>query len=367
MQVEKRIDSRNFDFVLPVHVDIDQINEVNKTCKYISGNVNPEIYTKNTNNKITKIIGGDYNYEIVNEHSNENGEEVIKKKVIIGNGSSSIVCTTLIGPTANNLMFSKGIELTQLNIRIKNMQGYRNEREKIFEEIVVKNFEQVIDHGLYKFQQFNIKVQILQETSYILSSIINSITLNFICNNISMNYVINSVNIGIVDKEKYINFLEKKYAVSSLLPEAAIKLQNQVNISKLCSDTNYDNTSTNQEADEKNDKPMYEHERTYHSLKNSLFYEHDNNRYIPKIILDPLDKEIELYCSSAFCFIIAPDFNKILSNILIKSNIGISNDIFKISKSYACKFSHLLHEHVRKSFNEHLARLETTLSSNYFF
>lgn len=43
MQVEKRIDSRNFDFVLPVHVDIDQINEVNKTCKYISGNINPEI------------------------------------------------------------------------------------------------------------------------------------------------------------------------------------------------------------------------------------------------------------------------------------------------------------------------------------
>ncbi|CRG98606.1 conserved Plasmodium protein, unknown function [Plasmodium relictum] len=324
MEIEKRSDNRSFDSILPIHIDIDQINEENKTCKYISGNINYEIYNKNTNNKLIKIIGGDYNYEIKGD-----------KKIILGNGSKSLVASTLIGPTQNNLMFSKDIEYAQFNIKIKNINGNRTEREKIFEEIITKNFEQILDHSLYKFQQFYFKVQILHECSYILSSIINSMILICIYNNISLNYVINSINIGIVDKQKYQNFIDKKYSSSNFI---------------------FDKDNNNKENKDE-----------YQQNKDKLFYEYKNSKYIPKVILDPLNEEVELYCSSAFCFIVAPEFHKVLSNILIKNHLGISRELFLLSESYACQVSKFLHQNIKKNYKLHLNKMETYLNNNYFF
>ncbi|CRG98190.1 conserved Plasmodium protein, unknown function [Plasmodium gallinaceum] len=324
MKIEKRSDNRSFDSILPIHIDIDQINEENKTCKYISGNINGVIYNKNTNNKLIKIVGGDYNYEIKDN-----------KKIILGNGSKSLVTTTLIGPTQNNLIFSKDIEYVQFNIRIKNMNGNRTEREKIFEEIITKNFEQIFDHSLYKFQQFYFKVQILHECSYILSSIINSIMINCIYNNISLNYVINSINIGIVDKQKYQNFIDDKYSSSDFILE----------------------------DDDNNNK---ENKNEYQNIRDKLFYEY-KSKYIPKIILDPLNEEIELYCNSAFCFIVAPKFHKVLSNILIKNHLGISRELFLLSESYAYQVSNFLHENIKKNYKLHLNKMETYLNNNYFY
>ncbi|KAI4840702.1 hypothetical protein MKS88_000937 [Plasmodium brasilianum] len=337
MLIEKRIDNRNFDFVLPVHVDIDEINEYNKTCKYISGNINPEVYSKNTNNTISTIIGGEQNYDLVES----------SKKILLGNGMSSIVTSTLIGPVPNNLMFSKGVESVQFNIRIKNIQGCRNEREKMFEELITKMFEQILDNSLYKFQLFNIRIQILCECTFILSSIINSVMLNFIHNNISLNYVIAAVNIGIVDQAKYKAYIEERRSLS-------IHILDQV--------------SSEREVVHKwkEDDVRNEWEAAYELHKHKLFYEQRDGRYIPQIIVDPLNSEIDLYCSSAFCFIIAPEFHKVISNILIKQYLGISRGLFNLSKSYACQASKLLHENIRKNFTAHLKKIETSLHSNYF-
>ncbi|SBT40787.1 conserved Plasmodium protein, unknown function [Plasmodium ovale wallikeri] len=360
MQAVKRIDSRDFDDVLPVHVDIDQINEHNKTCKYICGNVNHEVYNKNTNNKLTKLLGGEYVYAWAtdvcgNKVSGGNvcgsnvgggsgdGSKICdkEKRVLLGNGSSSVVACTLIGPVLNNLMFSKGVESTQFNIRIKNVQGYRNEREKIYEEIVTKNCEQVIDSSVYKFQQFHFKIQILHECSYILPSIVNAIILTFIYNNISLNYVINAVTIGIVDVNMYKSYIEEKESISSI-PFVENEYTNG----------NYV-------------KQGYKDEESFsNELKENFFY-HYNNRCIPKIIIDPLNVEIDTYCSSAFCFIVAPDFNKILSNILIKNSLGVSSEVFHLSKSYACQASKCFHENVKKRYSTHLEQVETCLENNY--
>ncbi|SBS80284.1 conserved Plasmodium protein, unknown function [Plasmodium ovale] len=350
MKTVKRIDSRDFDDMLPVHVDIDQINEQNKTCKYICGNVNHEVYNKNTNNNLTKLLGGDYVYAWATDvcgnkfgDRNPGGSKICDKgkRVLLGNGSSSVVACTLIGPVLNNLMFSKGVESTQFNIRIKNVQGYRNEREKIYEEIVTKNCEQVIDSSVYKFQQFHFKIQILHECSYILPSIINAIILTFIYNNISLNYVINAVSIGIVDVNMYNSYIEEKESISTF-PLGENKY-----------------TNGNYMQDGYKDETSFSNE-----LKEKFFY-HYNNRYIPKIIIDPLNEEIDTYCSSAFCFIVAPDFNKILSNILIKNSLGVSGEVFHLSKSYACQASKCFHENVKRRYSTHLEQVEACLENNY--
>ncbi|GAW79298.1 hypothetical protein, conserved [Plasmodium gonderi] len=355
-----RIDNRHFDYVLPVHVDIDQINEVNKTCIYISGNTNPYVYCKNTSGKLTKILGGSYNYEVTGNDGTSDGDtnkenkikriiksdEICGDKTLLGNGTNSVVATTLIGPILNNQMFSKGIESAQFNIRIKNIQGFRNNREKIFEEIITKNFEKIIDHGSYKYQQFHIRVQILHECSYILSSIINSIILNFIHNNISMNFIVNSINVGIVDKTKFGAYVAE--------------LSHRKNLAH--NRTNDQIASNGPKNEIKNDHVFPNSEL----LTEKLFYCLHNKTYIPKIILDPLDEEVQLYCSSAFCFIIAPDFHKILSNIVIKNSIGISKEVFTLSKSYALQVSKLLHSSIRSSYISHLRQMETCLNTNYF-
>lgn len=112
MKIESRLDFRNFDGILPIHIDIDKINEEKKTCKYISGNVNPDLYNKNTNNKLTKVIGGNYIYDVIKENKNEN-------KILLGNGSSSIVITTLIGPNSNNSIYNKNYEDSLFHIKNK--------------------------------------------------------------------------------------------------------------------------------------------------------------------------------------------------------------------------------------------------------
>ncbi|SOV76299.1 conserved Plasmodium protein, unknown function [Plasmodium reichenowi] len=332
MKIESRLDFRNFDGLLPVHIDIDKINEEKKTCKYISGNVNPDIYNKNTNNKLTKVIGGNYIYDIIKENKNEN-------KVLLGNGSSSIVITTLIGPNSNNSIYNKNYEDSLFHIKIKNIQGYRTEREKTFEQVITKLFEKILDQNLYKFQQFSVRVQILYECSFILSSIINSIILNFIYNNISLNYVINSINIGIVDKEKYEQFIKQKYTSSEYT-----FLENSL---KYHINENTDQYQINKDQ--------------------NLFYTTYNSTYIPKILLDPLDEEIQTYCSSAFCFVIAPDYHKVLSNYLIKNNLGISSDIYNLCKNYACQVSQYIYQQFKKDYKSHLNKIDTYMNNNYFF
>ncbi|CAA9986528.1 conserved Plasmodium protein, unknown function [Plasmodium knowlesi strain H] len=355
-----RIDNRNFDYVLPVHVDVDQISEVNKTCIYISGNVNPYVYSKNTSGKLTKVLGGPYNYQSLASAEEEpelatvkeerrpcstpkggvtTSEQIIADRTLLGNGANSVVTTTLIGPTPNVQMFSKGIESPQLNIRIKNIQGFRDDREKTLEEIVVKNLEQIIDQGMYKFQQFHIRIQIIRESSYVLSSIINSIILNFIYNNISLNFVVNSINVGIVDRSKY---------------GAYVAEQDRVKVGMVSEGPGNVN----------NPRVFSNDEVTTPPYADKLFYA-DQQTYIPKIILDPLDEEVDLYCSSAFCFIVAPEFQKVISNIVIKNSVGMSSELFTLSKWYACEVSRHLHSGIRRSYASHLKRLETCLESNY--
>ncbi|ANQ06192.1 Uncharacterized protein PCOAH_00005180 [Plasmodium coatneyi] len=364
-----RIDNRHFDYVLPVHVDVDQINEVNKTCIYISGNVNPYVYSKNTSGKLTKLLGGAYNYQSEGSTEGETklatikeedrppartpkggvttSEQILADRTLLGNGTNSVVATTLIGPTPNVQMFSRGIESPQLNIRIKNTQGFRDDRERTLEEIVVKNLEQIIDQGMYKFQQFHVRVQILRESSYVLSSIINSVILNLIYNNISLNFVVNSINVGIVDRGKYGTYIEDM---------ARVKAGTVVGDSRGVTPIN-EGVTTKAEV-----PPTAGVTTPPHADK--LFYG-DRQMYIPKIILDPLDEEVDLYCSSAFCFIVAPDFQKVISNIVIKNSIGMSSEVFSLSKWYACEVSRLLHSGIRRSYASHLKRLETCLESNY--
>ncbi|KMZ89078.1 hypothetical protein PVBG_03042 [Plasmodium vivax Brazil I] len=355
-----RVDHRQFDYVLPIHVDVDQINEANKTCIYVSGNVNPHVYCKNTSGRLTKLLGGGYNYQVeaTPQEASQPAEaeerratgtpkggvttsdRILLDKTLLGNGTNSVVATTLIGPTPNTQMFSRGIESPQFNVKIKNTQGFRNDREKTLEEIIIKNFEQIIDQAAYRFQQFHVRVQILRECSYILASIINSIILNFIYNNISMNFVVNSVNIGIVDRGKYGAY------VAELASRSAAR------VAPPSVTTSNPGEATNPEAPA---TPPY---------ADKLFYR-DRQTYIPKIILDPLDEEVDRYCSSAFCFIVAPEFQKVIANIVIKNSIGMSSETFGISKWYACEVSRLLHSGIRRSYASHLRRLETCLASNY--
>ncbi|EUD65193.1 hypothetical protein C922_04322 [Plasmodium inui San Antonio 1] len=370
-----RIDSRHFDYVLPVHVDVDQINEANKTCIYVSGNVNPHMYSKNTSGRLIKLLGGAYNYhseggaeakaqaeaqvkakaeDPAKEERRPDGtlnggvttsEQILADRTLLGNGTNSVVATTLIGPTPNTQMFSRGIESPQFNIRIKNTQGFRDDREKTLEEIIVKNFEQIIDQGMYKFQQFHVRVQILRECTYVLASIINSIILNFIHNNISLNFVVNSVNIGIVDRSKYGTYVAKLSRVRvGIVAEGPGDIANR-------------GVTTNPEVSAAPAVIAPPH-------ADKLFYS-DQQRYIPKIILDPLDEELNLYCSSAFCFIVAPEFQKVISNIVIKNSVGMSSEVFSLSKWYACEVSRLLHSGIRRSYASHLRRVETCLASNY--
>ncbi|VWU48786.1 conserved protein, unknown function [Hepatocystis sp. ex Piliocolobus tephrosceles] len=112
-------------------------------------------------------------------------------------------------------------------------------------------------------------------------------------------------------------------------------------------------------------KPTETNELIYEKHKHTFFYQYDN-LYIPKIILDPLDIEIELYCSSAFCYIVAPSFTKILSNILIKTHTGISKEINDLCKSYACESTKVLHENIKKGYANHLKQVEVFMNANYF-
>ncbi|GAB64783.1 hypothetical protein PCYB_031960, partial [Plasmodium cynomolgi strain B] len=386
-----RIDNRHFDYVLPVHVDVDQINEENKTCIYISGNVNPHVYSKNTSGRLTKLLGGAYNYqsEAASEGGGEPGqvrqvsqagqagqaavkeqcrpggtpkggvttsEQILADRTLLGNGTNSVVATTVIGPTPNTQMFSRGIESPQFNIRIKNTQGFRDDRERTLEEIIVKNLEQIIDQSMYKFQQFHVRVQILRECTYVLPSIINSLILNFIYNNISVNFVVNSINIGIVDKSKYGTYVTELARVSAgkVVESPVGAVANRGVTTHLEVPSSPGGTATNSEvpAAPGVTAPPY---------ADKLFYA-DRQMYIPKIILDPLDEEVDLYCSSAFCFIIAPEFQKVISNIAIKNSIGITSEVFSLSKWYACEVSRLLHSGIRRSYATHLRRLETSLA-----
>ncbi|KJP87022.1 hypothetical protein AK88_03304 [Plasmodium fragile] len=370
-----RIDNRHFDYVLPVHVDVDQINEVNKTCIYVSGNMNPYVYAKNTSGKLTKLLGGAYNYQSAGLSEGEpeeaalreeeekplrvnrsggvtTSEQILADRTLLGNGTNSVVATTLIGPTPNLQMFSRGIESPQFNIRIKNTQGFRDDREKTLEEIIVKNCQQIIDQGMYKFQQFQIRVQILRECAYILSSIINSIILNFIYNNISLNFVVNSVNIGIVDRSKYGAYVAE---LSRVRAGTGRKSPEEVANRGVITNEGMDTHSEVPPANPSVSAPPH---------ADKLFYT-DGEMYIPKIILDPLEEEVDLYCSSAFCFIVAPEFQKVISNIVIKNSIGMSSEVCNLAKWYACEVSRLLHSGVRRTYASHLKRLETCLASNY--
>ncbi|EUD64408.1 hypothetical protein C922_05207 [Plasmodium inui San Antonio 1] len=295
----EQIDSRHFDYVLPFHVDVDQINEANKTCIYVSGNVNPQVYSQTTSGRLIKLLGGAYNYHL---------EREAEAQIRLSGGMAQTVSYPLLGPQPKTQMFSGGIESPQFNIRIEYTQGFRDDREKTMDQIIVRNFEQIIDQGMYKFQQFHVRIEILRECTYVLVSIINSIILNFIHNNISLNFVVNSVNIGIVDRNEYGTYVEElsRLCAGSVAEGPGHVANGGVNINQ---------TSVSATADK-------------------LFYSQPQMN-IPEIILAPLGKELSRYCPSAFCFIVAPEFQKLISNIVLDSSVGMWSEVFSLSRWYS--------------------------------
>lgn len=339
MQIERRLDSRMFDELLPVHVDIDQISPTNRTTLYICGNVNVDLYNKNACGRLMKVIGGDYIFDKSvsrNKMDNKDANAEKKTRLLLGSGKSSIVFTTIKGPIISSHISTKDRENSRITVRIRNTQGNRHEREKMFEEIVSRHLEKVINFGLYKYHQFHFKVQIVEECTYILSAIFNSIFFNLIQCGISLNYVFTAVNIGVVDRDKFINFVNDRYASTNFLSKTDESLKGKM--------TNF--------------------LTAYEKYKNKLFYTCDKDLYIPTVILDPLQEELDLYCSSAFTYIVAPDYNHIIGNIMILSKTGISKNISSVSDTYALQASKYMFRCITETYADSLRPVETYITAN---
>lgn len=339
MQIERRLDNRMFDELLPVHVDIDEINPTNRTILYICGNVNVDLYNKNACGRLRKVIGGDYIFDKSSSKKQLNNKDPNaekKARLLLGSGKSSVVFTTIMGPIISGHISTKDRESSRICVRIKNIQGNRHEREKMFEEIISRHLEKVINFGLYKYHQFHLKVQIVEECTYILSAIFNSIFFNLIQCGISLNYVFTSVNIGVVDREKYMNFVNDRYASTNFLSTTDESLKGE----------------------------MKNFNTTYEKYKSKLFYTCEKDLYIPTVILDPLQEELDLYCSSAFTYIVAPDYNHIIGNIMILSKTGISKTISSVSDTYALQASKYMFRCITETYADYLRPIERYIAAN---
>lgn len=340
IQIERRLDSRMFDELLPVHVDIDEISPTNRTVFYICGNVNVDLYNKNACGRLRKVIGGNYIFDKsvsknkLDKKDPSNAEK--KARLLLGSGKSSVVFTTIMGPVISGHISTKDRESSRISVRIKNIQGNRHEREKMFEEIVSRHLEKVINFGLYKYHQFHFKVQIVEECTYILSAIFNSVFFNLIQCGISLNYVFTAVNIGVVDREKYINFVNDRCASTNFLSKTDESLKGK----------------------------MEKFGAAYEKYENKLFYPCEKDLYIPTVILDPLQEELDLYCSSAFTYVVAPDYNHIIGNIMILSKTGISKDISSVSDTYALQASKYMFRCITETYADSLRPVERYMTAN---